>query len=225
MPKIFISYRRDDSAAHAGRLFDRLENHFGQGQVFMDVDNIKPGLDFIQVVEQAVGVCDGLIAVIGREWLNASDPAGTGARRIDDPADLVRLEIASALEREITVIPVLVQGARMPRRADLPENLKGLANRNALEVSDGRFRTDITPLIEVLGTLTSQPVAKTGYVEPLQDSTSGFVGRGLSSANTGHSCDYGGRTIRSIAARFLRSGRVPDRRSVGPVLHRHRNLV
>jgi tetratricopeptide (TPR) repeat protein len=178
MPKIFISYRRDDSAAHAGRLFDRLENHFGQGQVFMDVDNIKPGLDFIQVVEQAVGVCDGLIAVIGREWLSASDPAGTGARRIDDPADLVRLEIASALEREIAVIPVLVQGARMPRRADLPENLKGLANRNALEVSDGRFRTDITPLIEALGTLTSQPVAKTGYVEPLQDSTSGFVGRG-----------------------------------------------
>ena len=71
MAKIFISYRRDDSAAHAGRLYDRLEGHFGQGQVFMDVVAIEPGLDFAQVVQQAVNACDGLIAVIGREWLRA----------------------------------------------------------------------------------------------------------------------------------------------------------
>ncbi len=87
MPKIFISYRRNDSASNAGRIFDRLEGHFGQGQVFMDVDTIKPGLNFVEVVEQAVGVCDGLVVVIGREWLEASD--ATGSRRLEDPADLI----------------------------------------------------------------------------------------------------------------------------------------
>ena len=126
MPRIFISYRRDDSAAHAGRLYDRLEGHFGKEEVFMDVDTIKPGLNFVEVVEQAVGDCDGLVAVIGREWLRASDPAGSGGRRIDDPADLVRLEIATALERDIQVIPVLVQGGQMPRaveKQDVPNGL------------------------------------------------------------------------------------------------------
>ncbi len=83
MAKIFISYRRDDSAAHAGRLYDRLEGHFGQGQVFMDVNAIEPGLDFVQVVQQAVNACDGLVAVIGREWLHA--PGAAGARRLEDP--------------------------------------------------------------------------------------------------------------------------------------------
>ena len=120
MPRIFISYRRDDSAGHTGRIFDRLEGHFGQGQVFMDVDTIRPGLNFVEVVEEAVGVCDGLVAVIGQEWLQASD--ATGARRLKDPADLVKLEIATALERDIRVIPVLVQGAQMPRIVDLPED-------------------------------------------------------------------------------------------------------
>ncbi len=95
MPKIFISYRRDDSAAHAGRLYDRLEYHFGQGQVFMDVDAIKPGVNFIETVQQAISECDGLVAVIGSDWLQVTD--ASGARRLDDPADFVRLEIATAL--------------------------------------------------------------------------------------------------------------------------------
>ncbi len=73
MARIFISYRRDDSAAHSGRIYDRLEGHFGKGQVFMDVDTIRPGLDFVEVVQEAVGSCDALIAIIGREWLGASD--------------------------------------------------------------------------------------------------------------------------------------------------------
>ncbi len=141
MPRIFISYRRDDSSGHTGRIFDRLEGHFGQGQVFMDVGAIRPGLDFGEVVQEAVGVCDGLVAVIGRDWLQASDTSG--ARRLDDPADLVRLEIATALERDIRVIPVLVQGAQMPLATDLPEGLTALARRNSIEVSDNRFRTDI----------------------------------------------------------------------------------
>ena len=112
MARIFISYRRDDSAAHAGRLCDRLEYHFGPGQVFMDVDAIKPGMNFIETVQQAIGECDGLVAVIGSDWLQVSD--GTGARRLDDPTDLVRLEIVTALQRGIPVIPVLVQSAQMP---------------------------------------------------------------------------------------------------------------
>ncbi len=122
MPKIFISYRRDDSGGRAGRLYDRLIDPFGQGQVFMDVDAIHPGLDFVDVVREAVGSCDALIAIIGREWLGASD--GSGRKRLENPEDLVRLEIATALERDIHVIPVLVQGARMPVPPDLPEVLE-----------------------------------------------------------------------------------------------------
>ncbi len=122
LPKIFISYRRNDSATSAGRLYDRLEGHFGQDQVFMDIDTIRPGLNFVEVVQQAIADSDGLIAVIGQEWLTASD--GTGGRRLDQPDDLVRLEIATALERGIRVVPVLLQGAEMPRGIDLPEGLK-----------------------------------------------------------------------------------------------------
>ncbi len=118
MPKIFISYRRDDSAAHTGRIYDRLEGHFGSGQVFMDVDTIRPGLDFVEVVQKAVGSCDALIAVIGRGWLGASDDSG--GKRLENPEDLVRVEIAAALERNIRVIPVLVQETQTPLAADLP---------------------------------------------------------------------------------------------------------
>ncbi len=175
MPKIFISYRRNDSATSAGRIYDRLEGHFGQGQVFMDVDTIRPGVNFVEVVEQAVGVCDGLVAVIGSQWLEASD--ATGSRRLEDPADLVRLEIATALERDIRVIPVLVLGAEMPRETDLPEDLKGLAHRNALEVSDNRFRSDVEQLIEALDAPTTEPLADSVFAEPAQLSGSGFVGR------------------------------------------------
>ena len=117
MPRIFISYRRDDSAAHAGRLYDRLEGHFGQENVFMDVDAIQPGLDFVEVVQEAVGSCDALIAVIGKEWQRVVD--GSGRRRLENPEDLVRLEIATALSRNIRVIPVLVQGAYSGRGAIL----------------------------------------------------------------------------------------------------------
>jgi len=175
MPRIFISYRRDDSAAHAGRLYDWLAGHFGQSQVFMDVDAIQPGLDFVKVVQEAVSVCDGLVAVIGSGWLQVSDAGG--ARRLDDPTDLVRLEIATALERGIPVIPVLVQGARMPREADLPIGLTDLAYRNALEVSDARFRADVERLVEALEAHTQDRLADTVFVEPSQLTSSTFVGR------------------------------------------------
>ena len=131
MTRIFISYRREDSAGHTGRLFDRLSDHFGLDQVFMDVDTIAPGRNFVDAVRQAVGGCDGLVAIIGREWLAIS--AATGGRRLDDEGDLVRLEVATALERGIRVIPVLVQGTQMPGADDLPEALKELASLNALD--------------------------------------------------------------------------------------------
>ena len=148
MPNIFISYRRDDSAGHAGRLFDRLKDHFGTEQIFIDIDTIKPGLDFVEAVQQAVSACDGLIAIIGKEWLEVAD--ATGQRRLDNPADMVRVEIATALERGIRVIPVLVQGAQTPADQDLPDPLKRLARQNALELSDTRFHADVDRLIEAL---------------------------------------------------------------------------
>jgi formylglycine-generating enzyme required for sulfatase activity len=154
MSRIFISYRRDDSAGYAGRLYDRLSERFGGDQIFMDIDTIEPGLDFVEVIEKAVGSCDALIALIGRQWLTITDAAG---RRLDKPEDPVRLEIATALDRNIRVIPVLVRGATMPRSTDLPDALKKLARRNALEISDTRFHYDVDRLIETLEKVLGMP--------------------------------------------------------------------
>src|SRR5882724_5887907 len=103
----------------------------------MDIDTIEPGLDFVEVIEQAVSSCDVLVALIGRQWLTITD--NSGRRRLYNPEDFVRLEIAAALARNIRVIPALVQGARMPHSTDLPDVLKMLARRNAHEISDRRF--------------------------------------------------------------------------------------
>jgi len=168
MPRIFISYRRDDSAGHAGRLYDRLKEHFGPEQIFMDIDTIKPGLDFVEAVQQAVGSCDGLVAIIGREWQEVAD--ATGQRRLDDPADMVRVEIATALERGIRVIPVLVQGAQTPADKDLPDALKRLARQNALELSDTRFHSDVDRLVEALQAPIpdiSTPLPEPRFLQPL----------------------------------------------------------
>lgn len=150
--KIFINYRREDSAGHAGRLLDRLRERF-PGRVFMDIDTIQPGVDFVDVIEQAVGSCEVLIVMIGREWLTATD--ASGHRRLDNSADFVRLEVATALARGIRVIPVLVEGAAMPRADELPPDLAKLARRNAIELSDARWAYDVDRLLrtieEVLG--------------------------------------------------------------------------
>jgi formylglycine-generating enzyme required for sulfatase activity len=145
--KIFISYRRADSGGYALHLFDKLTAHFGKEQIFMDIDRIEPGEDFVQVIQTAVGSCDVLIALIGRQWLTITDG---DARRLDNPNDFVRLEIAAALARSIRVIPVLVQGAQMPRPQDLPEDLLSLSRRQAHELSDQRSRHDIDQLISTL---------------------------------------------------------------------------
>jgi hypothetical protein len=144
---IFVSYRRDDSSGHAGRLFDRLVNHFGKDRIFMDIDTIEPGEDFVTVIENAVGSCEILIAIIGRNWLS-----GTGGTtgRLDNPNDFVRVEIATALRRDIRVIPVLVQRATMPKPQDLPDDLAKLSRRNAIELTDARWQTDVDQLLVVM---------------------------------------------------------------------------
>ena len=143
--KIFISYRRNDSEGFAGRLFDQLSSHFGEEQIFMDLDTIEAGEDFIEVIEKAVSSCSVMIAVIGRGWLTCPDEEGQ--RRLDNPEDFVRLEIQIALQRNIRVIPVLVQGASIPKSNQLPEVLGKLARRNAFELSSTRWRYDVKSLI------------------------------------------------------------------------------
>jgi hypothetical protein len=145
--RIFISYRRDETAYPAGWLFDRLVDRFG-GQVFKDVDSIELGDDFVEVITGAVGSCDVLLALIGDQWLTITDE--DGRRRLDDPTDFVRLEIEAALKRDVRVIPILVAGARMPRAADLPRSLAKLVRRQALELSPARFDFDTGRLFRVL---------------------------------------------------------------------------
>jgi len=145
---IFISYRRDDTAGHAGRLYDRLTARFGAKRVFMDVDKIGPGVDFVRKIEEAVKSSRVLLALMGRSWLSAT--SADGQRRIDDPRDFVRLEIATALEEDLLVVPLLVQGAVMPGADDLPEPLSTLARRNALELTNERFDYDVARIVEAV---------------------------------------------------------------------------
>jgi formylglycine-generating enzyme required for sulfatase activity len=146
MSKVFISYRRDDSADVTGRIYDRLTAHFGTKNVFKDVDSIPLGIDFRQHLTRAVSGCQVLLAVIGRSWLQAGNAAGQ--RRLDDPRDFVRLEIEVALQREIPVVPILVQGASMPAAEELPPSLRALAYRNGIAVrADPDFHRDMDRLI------------------------------------------------------------------------------
>jgi actin-like ATPase involved in cell morphogenesis len=145
---IFISYRRSDDPSFAGRLHDRLAAKFGEAQIFMDVDRIELGLDFGEELERSLNSCSLMIAIIGRGWLDAR--AEDGSRRLDNPDDWVRLEIASALRRGIRVIPVLANGARMPRHGELPADLASLARRNAHSMSHARFGSDILKLISTI---------------------------------------------------------------------------
>src|SRR3954454_14704147 len=130
-PKVFISYRRQETAAYAGRLYDAVMPRFGEGNVFMDVD-LEPGIDFVERITAAVGACHVLIVVMGPGWATLEDEDGV---RIAEPGDFVRLEVATALRRsDVTVIPVLVSGARMPDPDDLPQDIAPITRRNALEL-------------------------------------------------------------------------------------------
>jgi hypothetical protein len=146
--KIFINYRRGDDPGHTGRLFDRLQDVFDPGQLFMDVDNIAPGLDFVRVLNERVAECDIVLAIIGKGWVDARDDNGN--RRLDDPDDFVCIEITSALNQGKRVIPVLVGEAQMPRPEDLPEALQVLARRNAVRLTHERFRADTQGLIKAI---------------------------------------------------------------------------
>src|SRR5262245_39022006 len=142
--KIFINYRRDDSAGTAGRLHDRFVQTFGRKNLFMDVDHIPAGVDFVDFLRSQVAACDVFLAVIGPNWLDAKDDSGR--RRFDNPDDFVTIEIAAALARNIRVIPVLVDGARTPKADKLPDSVKPLARRNAVEVRNTHFGRDAEAL-------------------------------------------------------------------------------
>ena len=169
MHGIFISYRREDAAGYAGRLYDRLAAHFGAERVFMDVEEIEPGADFVDAIARAVGSCEVLIVIIGNEWL-AVDSAGH--RRLDDPADFVRIETATALIRGIRVVPVLVDGAVVPRADQLPVQLVPLTRRQAVELSHKQWDATTGELIRTLEKILKKDkagVAKTPPAEPMPE--------------------------------------------------------
>ena len=166
MRAIFISYRRDDTEGHAGRLFHDLCERFGNDAVFLDVAGIEPGRDFRVAIDQQVASCGVLLAVIGTHWLTATD--SEGKRRLDDPFDFVRLETAAALRREIPVIPVLVHEAQMPHPEQLPADLKELAFRNSVSLSHTRWDSDVELLARALGNFVQRP-AGNGVAQPRPD--------------------------------------------------------
>jgi hypothetical protein len=143
--RVFISYRRQETAYPAGWLYDRLAERY---QVFKDVDSIELGDDFVDSIAVAVGSCDVLLALIGDELVTIADY--DGRRRLENPDDFVRLEIEAALTRKVRVIPILVDGATMPRADELPPSLARLAHRQALELSPARFDYDTSRLLKVL---------------------------------------------------------------------------
>lgn len=149
--RLFISYRREETAGHAGRLYDVLAARWGEGNVFMDVD-LAPGVDFVERITQAVGACRVLLVVMGPTWATLTD--SDQQVRLADSEDFVRLEVETALARsDVTVIPLLVGGARMPDPDDLPTGLRALTRHNALELSDLRWRYDVQRLVGALDEL------------------------------------------------------------------------
>jgi len=193
MVNVFISYRREDSAASAGRLFDRFSYAFGAEHVFRDIDAIAPGAQFAKVIDERIGTCDALIAVIGRNWLTVKNT--NGHFRLDDANDYVKAEIRTALELGKRVIPVLVEGASMPGEEDLPEEIAPLAGRHAIEISETRFDYDAGRLIDAVqseidtdapgGTKRSGPQRWWIWLSnPVHQRTLSFLGGGIAAVVT-----------------------------------------
>jgi len=149
MTSIFINYRRDDTSGYAGRIEDRLASAFGADAVFRDLDDIRPGVNFVRAIEDGVIGCDVMLVLIGKRWLDVRD--SSGRRRIDNPEDFVRREIAEALESNIRVLPVLVNDASMPAENELPEALARLASIQAIPLSDERWDYDLGQLLASIG--------------------------------------------------------------------------
>lgn len=154
MAKIFICYRRDDCAGYALLLHSHLEQHFGRGAVFMDIDNIPAGTNFIDVLQKALRGCAAVIVMIGRTWLEGS--------RLYSPGDVVRLEIVQALKKRARVFPVLVNGAAMPAPFNLPEDIRALAGLQATDVRHASFSRDIQKLLKALEKLPGLKVTPAG---------------------------------------------------------------
>jgi hypothetical protein len=150
--RVFISYRREDTAGYAGRLYDALTSRLDVADVFMDVGDIEPGVDFAVAIAAAVESCDVMLALIGSRWATAVTPQGR--RRLEESDDYVVAEIGAALDRDVRVIPVLIENTPMPTVDALPERLRGLARRNAIELSTVSWRTDVEALVDVLHRLT-----------------------------------------------------------------------
>ena len=145
---IFVNYRRQDSRADAGRIYDRLSTHFGDDHVFMDIDDINPGENFVQILDDTLDYCAILLVIIGDNWVDSENE--DGQRRLDQPNDFVRQEIQRAIERQITVIPVLVGYATMPLQEELPPEIASFCQHQALEISDTHFHPDVDRLIDEL---------------------------------------------------------------------------
>lgn len=154
MSGVFVSYRRDDRPGFAGRLSEALEGAFGAERVFRDIEDIRPGEDFVATIHSRLQSVDVVLAMIGPAWLDARKD---GTRRLDDPDDFVRIEIESALASGKPVWPVLVGGAIMPAERDLPEAIRGLARRQAVVLSDAAWKDDVTRLITALRPLLAAP--------------------------------------------------------------------
>jgi len=164
--KIFISYRRSDSAAYAGRLADSLVNRYGRECVFFDINAIEPGVELAGAILTAVQACEIMLVIIGRDWL--MDWTNDGVSRLLDPNDFIRIQIIAAVKSKTKLIPVLVAGATMPDSDSLPTELKELAYRNAFELSNHRWSEDLEHLYRVLESY--------GNLKP-QDSNAGLWSR------------------------------------------------
>jgi TIR domain len=140
---ILISYRRDDSSPWAGRLYDQLAINYGRKNVFMDIDSIGPGLDFKKLLQDRISRCNVCLAIIGSRWI---DSKSNGRRRLEDPSDFVRLEIEAALKQGAQIIPILVDGAKMPSTEHLPDTLKPLASMEAVAFTHETFRSNLNDL-------------------------------------------------------------------------------
>lgn len=162
MSQVFISYRREDAGGYAGWLRDGLAKRLGSESVFMDIGSIPIGVDFHKRIEQAISGTDVFIALIGKQWLTAS--AADGTPRLREPDDLVRIEIASALRRNMWVVPVLLPGATMPARDQLPPDIAPLAGLNGLAMTDADWEYDLGKLIAAIG--PRQPVARAPGAHP-----------------------------------------------------------
>jgi hypothetical protein len=150
---IFVSYRRTGARADAGRLYDRLSRQFGDDHVFMDIDDILPGQNFQDVLRDTLANCQVLLVLIGPKWLDTKD--ADGLQRLQDEQDFVRMEVQSAIQRRLPIIPILINRARMPSRDDLPKGIDSLADHQALEISDKRFHEDVDDLIRALERILS----------------------------------------------------------------------